>query len=222
MRVEANVSIRPRGTDVLGTRVEVKNMNSFRSVERAIAYEIERQTRGLESGESLVQETRGWDDNRGETYTMRLKEESQDYRYFPEPDLPPLRTDPAWLASIRAAVAGAAGSQACALRHRLRAVRLRRIGDRRRWLASYFDAAMNSRPSPDPQAWRRVCFARSLCASEATSRTCSTFSATGPSWRSVVAHAQRPARSRARTLKRFTPSTCAAAEPSRTSSASAA
>jgi aspartyl-tRNA(Asn)/glutamyl-tRNA(Gln) amidotransferase subunit B len=102
MRVEANVSIRPRGTEKLGTRVEVKNMNSFRSVERAIAFEIERQTRALESGASLVQETRGWDDARGETYTMRLKEESQDYRYFPEPDLPPLRTDPAWLAAIRA------------------------------------------------------------------------------------------------------------------------
>ena len=102
MRVEANVSIRPRGTETLGTRVEVKNMNSFRSVERAIAFEIERQTRALESGERLVQETRGWDDTRGETYTMRLKEESEDYRYFPEPDLPPLRTDPAWLESIRA------------------------------------------------------------------------------------------------------------------------
>ncbi|HEY7023424.1 MAG TPA: Asp-tRNA(Asn)/Glu-tRNA(Gln) amidotransferase subunit GatB, partial [Candidatus Limnocylindrales bacterium] len=102
MRVEANVSIRPRGTDVLGTRVEVKNMNSFRSVERAIAFEIERQTEALESGTALVQETRGWDDNRGETYTMRLKEESQDYRYFPEPDLPPLRTDAAWLSAIRA------------------------------------------------------------------------------------------------------------------------
>src|SRR4051794_15839313 len=101
MRVEANVSIRPRGTEPFGTRVEVKNMNSFRSVERAIAYEVERQTRARESGERLVQETRGWDDTRGETYTMRLKEESQDYRYFPEPDLPPLRTDAVWLADIR-------------------------------------------------------------------------------------------------------------------------
>jgi aspartyl-tRNA(Asn)/glutamyl-tRNA(Gln) amidotransferase subunit B len=101
MRVEANVSLRPAGAEALGTRVEVKNMNSFRSVERAIAFEVERQTRALEGGESLVQETRGWDDNRGETYTMRLKEESEDYRYFPEPDLPPLRTDETLLASIR-------------------------------------------------------------------------------------------------------------------------
>ena len=104
MRVEANVSLRPEGTETLGTRVEVKNMNSFRSVERAIAFEIERQTAALEAGESLVQETRGWDDNRGQTYTMRLKEESEDYRYFPEPDLPPLRTDAALLDSIRAAM----------------------------------------------------------------------------------------------------------------------
>ncbi len=102
MRVEANVSLRPVGESEFGTRVEVKNMNSFRSVERAIAFEVDRQARALDAGERLVQETRGWDDTRGETYTMRLKEESQDYRYFPEPDLPPLRTDPAWLDSIRA------------------------------------------------------------------------------------------------------------------------
>jgi len=101
MRVEANVSLRPEGAAKLGTRVEVKNMNSFRSVERAIEFEIERQTRVLDAGELLSQETRGWDDARGETYTMRLKEESQDYRYFPEPDLPPLRTDATLLDSIR-------------------------------------------------------------------------------------------------------------------------
>jgi len=102
LRVEANVSIRPRGSDVLGTRVEVKNMNSFRSVERAIDHEIERQAAELEAGGSVSQETRGWDDGRGATYVMRSKEDSHDYRYFPEPDLPPLRVDPAWLAAIRA------------------------------------------------------------------------------------------------------------------------
>ena len=102
MRVEANVSLRPVGTDAFGTRTEVKNMNSFRSVERAIAFEIERQARTLGAGEVLVQETRGWDDDRGITYTMRIKEDSDDYRYFPEPDLPPLRADRAWLDAIRA------------------------------------------------------------------------------------------------------------------------
>ncbi len=104
MRVEANVSLRPAGAVALGTRVEVKNMNSFRSVERAIDFEVARQAAALDAGEALVQETRGWDDNHGETYTMRLKEESEDYRYFPEPDLPPLRTDAAWIESIRAAL----------------------------------------------------------------------------------------------------------------------
>ena len=105
MRVEANVSLRPRGTEPFGTRVEVKNMNSFRAVERAIAFEIERQAAALDAGETLLQETRGWSEERGETYRMRVKETSDDYRYFPEPDLPPLHLDPAWLAEIRAAPA---------------------------------------------------------------------------------------------------------------------
>ncbi|HEX7222766.1 MAG TPA: Asp-tRNA(Asn)/Glu-tRNA(Gln) amidotransferase subunit GatB [Candidatus Limnocylindrales bacterium] len=101
MRVEANVSLRPRGTEPFGTRVEVKNMNSFRSVERAIAFEIERQAAAIDAGETLTQDTRGWDENRGATYVMRSKEDSHDYRYFPEPDLPPLRVDAAWLDEIR-------------------------------------------------------------------------------------------------------------------------
>jgi aspartyl-tRNA(Asn)/glutamyl-tRNA(Gln) amidotransferase subunit B len=104
MRVEANVSLRPVGTQPFGTRVEVKNMNSFRSVERAIAFEIDRQTRALDADEPLIQETRGWDDDRGVTYRMRIKESSDDYRYFPEPDLPPLRVDATWLESIRASL----------------------------------------------------------------------------------------------------------------------
>ena len=105
MRVEANVSLRPRGREAFGTRVEVKNMNSFRSVERAIAFEIERQAAALDAGEPLRMETRGWSDERGETYHMRSKETSDDYRYFPEPDLPPLRVDAAWLRDITAGLA---------------------------------------------------------------------------------------------------------------------
>ncbi|MFL5650436.1 MAG: Asp-tRNA(Asn)/Glu-tRNA(Gln) amidotransferase subunit GatB [Chloroflexota bacterium] len=104
MRVEANVSLRPRGTEPFGTRVEVKNMNSFRSVERAITFEIDRQAARLDAGEPLVQETRGWADDRGETYRMRVKETSDDYRYFPEPDLPPLHLDPEWLGRIEASL----------------------------------------------------------------------------------------------------------------------
>ena len=101
MRVEANVSLRLRGTEPFGTRVEVKNMNSFRSVERAIDFEIARQAAALDAGEAIRQETRGWSDDRGVTYRMRSKETSDDYRYFPEPDLPPLHVDPAWLADLR-------------------------------------------------------------------------------------------------------------------------
>jgi aspartyl-tRNA(Asn)/glutamyl-tRNA(Gln) amidotransferase subunit B len=104
MRVEANVSLRPRGTEPFGIRVEVKNMNSFRSVERAIDFEIERQAAALDAGETLTQDTRGWNEDRATTYVMRSKEDSHDYRYFPEPDLPPLRVDPSWLAAIRAAL----------------------------------------------------------------------------------------------------------------------
>ncbi len=104
MRVEANVSLRVRGTEPFGTRAEVKNMNSFRSVERAIDYEIARQAAALDAGEPLRLETRGWSDDRGETYHMRSKETSDDYRYFPEPDLPPLQVHPTWLADLRASM----------------------------------------------------------------------------------------------------------------------
>jgi aspartyl-tRNA(Asn)/glutamyl-tRNA(Gln) amidotransferase subunit B len=103
-RVEANVSLRPRGSEPFGTRVEVKNMNSFRAVERAIDFEIERQAAALDAGEPILQETRGWSDERGTTYRMRVKETSDDYRYFPEPDLPPLHLGAAWLADVRAAL----------------------------------------------------------------------------------------------------------------------
>ncbi len=102
MRVEANVSIRPRGREAFGTRVEVKNMNSMRAVERAIAFEIERQAETIDAGGTIHMETRGWDEARQSTYHMRPKEEENDYRYFPEPDLPPLVTTPEWLADIKA------------------------------------------------------------------------------------------------------------------------
>ncbi|MGZ6266318.1 MAG: Asp-tRNA(Asn)/Glu-tRNA(Gln) amidotransferase subunit GatB [Candidatus Limnocylindrales bacterium] len=102
MRVEANVSIRPIGREEFGTRIEVKNMNSMRSVERAIAFEIERQAVAIDAGQTIRMETRGWDEARQSTYLMRPKETENDYRYFPEPDLPPLVTSPDWLAEIKA------------------------------------------------------------------------------------------------------------------------
>jgi aspartyl-tRNA(Asn)/glutamyl-tRNA(Gln) amidotransferase subunit B len=90
MRCEVNLSLYPEGADRLsGTKVEVKNLNSFRVVERAINYEIERQTKLLDAGESVSQETRGWDENKGVTVAQRKKESAHDYRYFPEPDIPP-------------------------------------------------------------------------------------------------------------------------------------
>jgi len=89
MRVEANVSV--SNTETFGTKVEVKNLNSFRVVERAINYEIERQIKALENGERVVQETRGWDEKKQATFPQRLKETSEDYRYFPDPDLPKLK-----------------------------------------------------------------------------------------------------------------------------------
>jgi len=91
MRVEANISVKPEGEKQLGTKVEVKNLNSFRSVEQAIAFEISRQSQVLKSGKKVIQETRGWDDAKGETFSQREKEDAHSYRYFPEPDLPPFR-----------------------------------------------------------------------------------------------------------------------------------
>jgi len=104
IRFDANVSVRPAGSTELGTKVEIKNMNSFRSLERAIAYEIDRQIAALERGEALVQETRHWDEEAGVTHTMRVKEGSSDYRYFAEPDLPPLVLDRDWVERIRSTI----------------------------------------------------------------------------------------------------------------------
>ncbi|GIW42912.1 MAG: aspartyl/glutamyl-tRNA(Asn/Gln) amidotransferase subunit B [Candidatus Binatia bacterium] len=100
-RCDANVSVRPHGAVKLGTKVEIKNMNSFRHVERAITFEIQRQVQALEEGETIVQETRLWDPDREVTRSMRSKEYAHDYRYFPEPDLPPVRLDPRWIEEIR-------------------------------------------------------------------------------------------------------------------------
>jgi len=100
-RCDANVSVRPKGQKEFGTRAEVKNMNSFRHVEKALEYEIKRQILVIEDGDNVVQETRLWDANEGITISMRSKEEAHDYRYFPDPDLVPLRVDEAWIDEIR-------------------------------------------------------------------------------------------------------------------------
>jgi aspartyl-tRNA(Asn)/glutamyl-tRNA(Gln) amidotransferase subunit B len=101
LRCDANVSLRPRGVAELGTKIEIKNLNSFRNVQHALEYEVVRQTRALDAGERLVQETRLWDPDRGRTVSMRSKEFAHDYRYFPEPDLPPLHVEPRWIDELR-------------------------------------------------------------------------------------------------------------------------
>jgi aspartyl-tRNA(Asn)/glutamyl-tRNA(Gln) amidotransferase subunit B len=104
MRVDANVSVRPVGRDAFGTRCEIKNLNSLRSLGRAIDYEVARQIALLESGAVVDQETRHWDESAGRTETMRTKEEANDYRYFPEPDLVRLAPDDAWQERVRGAL----------------------------------------------------------------------------------------------------------------------
>jgi aspartyl-tRNA(Asn)/glutamyl-tRNA(Gln) amidotransferase subunit B len=101
-RCDANISLRPRGQKTLGVKTELKNMNSFRNVQRALDYEIRRQTALLDQGDRIVQETRLWDAARGVTSSMRGKEEAHDYRYFPDPDLVPIVVDPEWVSAVKA------------------------------------------------------------------------------------------------------------------------
>ncbi len=103
-RCDANVSIRPKGETTFGTRTELKNMNSFRNVQRAVEYEIKRQQYILENGQEVIQETRLWDDSQGVTQSMRGKEEAHDYRYFPDPDLVPIVIDQAWIEDVKSSL----------------------------------------------------------------------------------------------------------------------
>ena len=104
LRCDANVSIRPKGNTKLGTKTELKNMNSFRALQRALEYEIERQEEVLEEGGTIVQETRSWNEAKGITEVMRTKEDAQDYRYLPEPDLVPMVIDAQWVEEIKASI----------------------------------------------------------------------------------------------------------------------
>ena len=104
LRCDANVSVRPEGTEALGTKIEIKNLNSFKAVKRAIEFEIERQIDTLTDGGKLVQETRLWDEHREATRSMRSKESAHDYRYFPDPDLLPLVIDEPWIEAVRASL----------------------------------------------------------------------------------------------------------------------
>lgn len=104
LRCDANISLRPRGETRLGTKAEIKNLNSFKAVQKGLEYEAARQAEVLDEGGRIIQETRSWDDGRGVTVSLRSKEQAHDYRYFPEPDLVPMVVDPAWVEAIRAAL----------------------------------------------------------------------------------------------------------------------
>jgi aspartyl-tRNA(Asn)/glutamyl-tRNA(Gln) amidotransferase subunit B len=154
-RCDANVSVRPRGTTALGTKVEVKNMNSFRAVEKAIAFEIARQSEALRTGEKLRQETRLWDADREETRPMRSKEQAHDYRYFPEPDLLPLVVPQAWVDEVRRSL------PELPARRRDRYVRAYGLSPydadvltQRKDLADYFEAALaDGAPAKEVANW---------------------------------------------------------------------
>lgn len=149
MRCDANISLRPVGTEPLGVKTELKNMNSFRNVQRALEFEIRRQTALLQSGEEIVQETRLWDAARNVTLSMRGKEEAHDYRYFPDPDLVPIVVAPEWIETLRSEIPELPDAK-----------RERFIGDyglppydaqvltSSKALANYFEAALRTFPQP--------------------------------------------------------------------------
>lgn len=173
-RCDANVSIRPRGREAFGTRAELKNMNSFRNVQRAVAFEIRRQIDLVEDGEAVVQETRLFDAGKGVTLPMRGKEEAHDYRYFPDPDLLPLTLDPAWVEELRAALPELPEAR----RERF----VRELGlpaidaavlTADRGLADYFEAAARAYPEPKKLAnWVMTELLRELSAAGVTAAAC--------------------------------------------------
>lgn len=152
MRCEANVSLRPVGSKEFGTKVEVKNLNSFRAAKLALEYEIARQTRVLESGARVEQVTMGWDEAHGVTVVQRTKETSEDYRYFPEPDLPPLAPGPGWVEHIRARMPELpdARRDRFVARYGLSPYDARVLTSERK-VADYFEAAVAAGPELEPR-----------------------------------------------------------------------
>ncbi len=149
LRCDANISLRPAGSEEYGVKVEIKNMNSFRNVQHALEHEVRRQGRALGEGERIVQETRLWDPERARTVSMRSKEYAHDYRYFPEPDLPPLQVGAGWVEAIRAGLPElpAARRQRFAAAYGLSAYDADLLTQGRA-LADYFEAAVREHPRP--------------------------------------------------------------------------
>ncbi len=148
-RCDANVSLRPRGASALGVKVEVKNLNSFRAVERALAHEMARQAGVIEDGGTIVQETRLWDAEREETRAMRTKEFAHDYRYFPDPDLLPLIVDHAWIEQVRATLPELPADRRArfAAEYELPAMDAEVLTSRKD-LADYFESALHTHRNP--------------------------------------------------------------------------
>jgi aspartyl-tRNA(Asn)/glutamyl-tRNA(Gln) amidotransferase subunit B len=153
LRCDVNISIRPVGTENFGTKVEIKNMNSFSAIQKAIDYEIERQTEAVEAGEAIIQETRLWDENSQRTFSMRKKEGSSDYRYFPEPDLPPIEVSAEQLATLKAALPELPAPKRSRYEAEfgLSAYDARVLTDDRE-IAEYFETAVAQGANPKPTA----------------------------------------------------------------------
>jgi aspartyl-tRNA(Asn)/glutamyl-tRNA(Gln) amidotransferase subunit B len=151
LRCDANISVRPQGHPEYGVKVEIKNMNSIRSVERAVRYEAERQREALEDGQELIQETRHWDENQGVTKPLRSKEYAFDYRYFPEPDLAPVEPDAEWIEKLRAGLPElpAARRRRFVEEHGLEPSQARLVGQSEAW-ARFFEEAVSL--GADPRA----------------------------------------------------------------------
>ena len=153
MRFEANLSLRPEGCEELGTRVEVKNLNSFKAMENAIIYQIGIQKSTLEKGEKVHQQTLGWDETAGKTFSQRSKENANDYRYFPEPDLPPLIVDQEWVSKISAKMPELpkAKRKRYTIDYKLQAEDIERLIEEKETVG-FFEACVQANPSLAPKA----------------------------------------------------------------------
>ena len=153
MRFEANLSMRPDNCEELGTRVEVKNLNSFKAMENAIKYQMKVQLKTLESGKKVKQQTLGWNESTGKTFSQRSKENANDYRYFPEPDLPPLIVDQAWIDSIQASMPELPNAKRAkyADKYHLQTEDIERLVEDKE-TADYFENCLLAAPSLSPRA----------------------------------------------------------------------
>ena len=152
MRFEANLSLRPEDNEMLGTRVEIKNLNSFRAMEQAMLYQIEHQTIDLRAGKKVKQQTLGWNEAEGKTQAQRSKEEAEDYRYFPEPDLPPLLIEKQWIKKIKEELPELpfAKTRRFAEQYQLPAQDVERLVEEKS-TADFFDACLEISPDLSPR-----------------------------------------------------------------------